>query len=73
MLCHFGLLITFCGLANVAIFTTNVDAKYECLINHKIVCGAMSRQFCQTAVVRSCCSIQEDASYKELTETTSNQ
>ena len=45
--------IPFCGLAKVAIFTTNVDAENKCLINHKCVCGALNRHFCQTAV--SCC------------------
>jgi len=41
---------TFCGLAKVAIFTTNVDAENQCLINHKTVCGALNRHFCKTAV-----------------------
>ena len=41
---------TFCGLAKVAIFTTNVDAENQTLINHKCVCGALNRHFCQTAV-----------------------
>ena len=45
--------VTFCGLAKVAIFTTNVDAENECLINHKTVCGALNRHFCQTAVSTS--------------------
>ena len=56
--------LTFFGLAKVAIFTTNVDAENQTLINHKCVCGAVNRHFCQTAVtcwrssVRyvSCCS-----------------
>jgi hypothetical protein len=39
-----------CGLAKVAIFTTNVDAENKCLINHKCVCGVRNRHFCQTAV-----------------------
>ena len=53
-----GLLITFSGLAKVAIFTTNVDAENQCLINHKCVCGALNRHFCQTRVIgwRSCLS-----------------
>ncbi len=42
--------LTFCGLAKVAIFTTNVDAENKTLINHKCVCGALNRHFCQTAV-----------------------
>ena len=37
-------------LAKVAIFTTNVDAENQCLINYKTVCGAPNRHFCQTAV-----------------------
>ncbi len=47
------LLITFSGLAKVAIFTTNVDAENQTLINHKCVCGALNRHFCQTRVMRS--------------------
>ncbi len=43
--------LTFCGLAKVAIFTTNVDAENQTLINHKCVCGALNRHFCQTAVL----------------------
>src|SRR5690606_38785441 len=42
--------LTVCGLAKVAIFTTNVDAENQCLINHKCVCGEQNRHFCQTAV-----------------------
>ena len=41
---------TFSGLAKVAIFTTNVDAVNHTLINHKCVCGALNRHFCQTRV-----------------------
>jgi hypothetical protein len=37
-------------LAKVAIFTTNVDAENQTLINHKCVCGALNRHFCQTRV-----------------------
>jgi hypothetical protein len=44
------LLITFSGLAKVAIYTTNVDAENQTLINHKCVCGALNRHFCQTRV-----------------------
>jgi hypothetical protein len=40
-------------LAKVAIFTTNVDAENQTLINHKCVCGALNRHFCQTPVM--CC------------------
>ena len=42
---------TFPGLAKVAIFTTNVDAENQTLINHKCVCGALNRHFCQTCVM----------------------
>jgi len=41
---------TVSGLAKVAIVTTNVDAENQRLINHKTVCGAMNRHFCQTRV-----------------------
>jgi hypothetical protein len=41
------------GLAKVAIFTTNVDAENQTLINHKCVCGALNRHFCQTRVIGS--------------------
>jgi hypothetical protein len=30
--------------------TTNVDAENQTLINHKCVCGALNRHFCQTRV-----------------------
>ena len=51
----FGLALplTFSGLAKVAIFTTNVDAENQTLINHKCVCGALNRHFCQTRVSTS--------------------
>jgi hypothetical protein len=42
--------VTVSGLAKVAIFTTNVDAENQTLINHKCVCGALNRHFCQTRV-----------------------
>ena len=51
--CLLGLLITVSGLAKVAIFTTNVDAENQTLINHKCVCGALNRHFCQTRVMPS--------------------
>ena len=44
---------SFSGLAKVAIFTTNVDAENQTLINHKTVCGALNRHFCQTRVIGS--------------------
>jgi len=47
------LLLTFWRLAKVAIFTTNVDAENQTLINHKTVCGLLNRHFCQTRVIGS--------------------
>jgi hypothetical protein len=41
------------SLGDVAIFTTNVDAENQTLINHKTVCGALNRHFCQTPVIAS--------------------
>ncbi len=38
-------------MAKVAIFTTNVDAENQCLVNHKCVCGALNRHFFQTRVI----------------------
>jgi len=51
-------MLTVSGLAKVAIFTTNVDSENQTLINHKCVCGALNRHFCQTRVIRcpSCLS-----------------
>ena len=51
--CRHTLGITVSGLAKVAIFTTNVDAENQALINHKCVCGALNRHFCQTRVMPS--------------------
>ena len=51
--------ITVSGLAKVAIFTTNVDAENQTLINHKCVCGTLNRHFCQTRVI-SMCVFQHD-------------
>jgi len=45
--------LTVSGLAKVAIFTTNVYAENQTLINHKCVCGALNRHFCQTRVMPS--------------------
>jgi hypothetical protein len=42
--------LTFCSYKKLAIFTTNVDAENQTLINHKIVCGALNRQFFVGAV-----------------------
>jgi NADPH-dependent 7-cyano-7-deazaguanine reductase QueF-like protein len=42
--------LTGSGLAKVAIFTTNVDAENQTLINHKCFYGALNRHFCQTRV-----------------------
>jgi hypothetical protein len=41
-------------LAKVAIFTTNVDAENQTLINHKCVCGALNPPLRQTAVTSEC-------------------
>jgi len=43
-------ILTFWRLAKVAIFTTNVVAENQTLINHKCVCGELNRHFCQTPV-----------------------
>jgi len=43
--------ITFGSYPKVAIFTTNVDAENQTLINHKCVCGALNRHFCQIRVM----------------------
>ena len=45
------IMLTFSGLAKVAIFTTNVDAENQYLINRKCVCGALNCNFCQTRVI----------------------
>jgi len=41
---------TVCSYKKLAIFTTNVDAENQSLINHKCVCGALNRQFFVGAV-----------------------
>ena len=46
--------LTFCSYKKLAIFTTNVDAENQTLINHKTVCGALNRHFCQTRVTSWC-------------------
>jgi|GEM_PF-6723300 len=58
-MCLVALRLTVCGLAKVAIFTTNVNAENQCLIKHKCDCVAMNRHFCQTAVTgwASCLSV----------------
>ena len=43
-----------CGYKKVAIFTTNVNAENQTLINHQCVCEALNCHFCQTAVSSSC-------------------
>ena len=45
-----GFPLTVWRLAKVAIFTTNIDAENQTLINHKCVCGALNPLFCQTPV-----------------------
>ena len=46
----FRLSPTVCSYKKLAIFTTNVHTKHKCLFNHKCVCGAPKRHFCQTPV-----------------------
>jgi membrane-associated phospholipid phosphatase len=46
----FELTLTFRSYKKLAIFTTNVDAENQTLINHKCVFGAMNRQFLVGAV-----------------------
>jgi hypothetical protein len=46
-----ALLLTFSGLAKVAIFTTNVDTENQSLIIHKYISGVLNRHFCQTRVI----------------------
>jgi hypothetical protein len=48
--CVVRLPLTVFGLAKEAIFTIIVDAENQTLINHKCVCGALNRHFCQTRV-----------------------
>ena len=45
-----GIAGTVCSYKKLAIFTTNVDAENQTLINHKCVCGALNRQFLVGAV-----------------------
>ena len=45
--------LTVSGLAKVAIFTTNVHTKNECLINHKTVFGTRNPAFWVGAVIAS--------------------
>jgi hypothetical protein len=49
--------VTVSGLAKVAIFTIpkafGIDVENQTLINHKCVCGALNRHFCQTRVMPS--------------------
>ncbi|MGY3090270.1 hypothetical protein ACVWYF_003325 [Hymenobacter sp. UYAg731] len=51
----FVFLLTVCGLAKVAYFTTNIDAENQILINHKTVGGKLNPYFCQTDVMRCFC------------------
>ena len=43
--------LTVCSYKKLAIFTTNVYAENQILINHKCVCGALNRQFLVGAVI----------------------
>jgi len=44
--------VTVCSYTKLAIFTTNVDAEKQCLINLSQLadCGVLNRHFCQTCV-----------------------
>jgi len=46
--------VTVCGLAKVAISTTNVHTKRTIQIYEKLSYEAQNRHFCQTAVRRMC-------------------
>jgi len=50
MVKEFFHILTVWRLAKVAIFTTDVDAENQTLINHKCVCGAQSPAFLVGAV-----------------------
>jgi len=43
--------VTFGSYKKLAIFTTNVEAENQTLINHKCICGALKRQFLVGAVM----------------------
>ena len=45
--------IKVCGLAKVAIFTTNIHTKHTLQIYDKPTYKALNRHFCQTAVIAS--------------------
>src|SRR5690554_3580053 len=57
---------TFCSYKKLAIFTTNVDAEKQTLINHKCVCVALNRHFCQTDV--SCSGFCHPLSFVEISK-----
>ncbi|WP_207759779.1 hypothetical protein, partial [Flavobacterium cyanobacteriorum] len=52
-----GLPLTICGLAKVAITPLNILTKHELQIYEKLSYEAMTRHFCQTAVMRSAFSL----------------
>ena len=63
--------VTFCRFAMGGIFTTNVDAENQILINHKYVCGALNRHFCQTRVTSRiffCCQYFVVTLFEKLPE-----
>jgi hypothetical protein len=59
-------LMTVSGLTKVAIFTTNVDAENQILINHKCVCGALNRHFCQPVLAVRCSLFQCSIRYSKI-------
>jgi len=66
---------TVSGLAKVAIFNTNVDAENQTLINHKCVCEALNRHFCQTRVkgwFNHCSILDSISSYISITSLLKN-
>jgi hypothetical protein len=50
VVCLFSIGGNVFGLGEGGVFSTNVDAENLTLINHKCVCGALNRHFCQTRV-----------------------
>ena len=47
-------------------FYHKVDAKNQSLINHKCVCGALNRHFCQTAVIGILFFVVYELSFKSI-------
>jgi hypothetical protein len=53
LLVRHALLLKVCSYKKLAIFTINVDAENQTLINLRTVCGALNRQFLIGAVIAS--------------------